>query len=170
MMQAKIRSSCASSTPAVRSAVGLWVYLIVGVFFGLVLVKSEAASWYRIQEMFRFESFHMFGIMGSAVVTGLISTWLLRRLKKKALSGEPIHIKPKAMTWRRYVFGGLLFGLRACAPVRFLPLSARVFFRCSSCCFLRCSGPGSTAWCRLNCPIDQTCTRFRSAITATSLQ
>lgn len=110
-MQAKIRSSCASSTPAVRSAVGLWVYLIVGVFFGLVLVKSEAASWYRIQEMFRFESFHMFGIMGSAVVTGLISTWLLRRLKKKALSGEPIHIKPKAMTWRRYVFGGLLFGL-----------------------------------------------------------
>ena len=87
------------------------VYLIVGVFFGLVLVKSEAASWYRVQEMFRFESFHMFGIIGSAVVTGFISTRLLRVFRKASLSGEPIQIKPKAMTWRRYVLGGSLFGL-----------------------------------------------------------
>ena len=78
---------------------------------GMVLIKSEAASWYRIQEMFRFQSFHMFGIIGSAVVTGLVSTWLLRTLRKEALGGEPIQITPKAMTWRRYVFGGLLFGL-----------------------------------------------------------
>ena len=110
-MQAKIQTRPAPATPAVRSRVGLWVYLIVGVFFGLVLVKSEAASWYRIQEMFRFESFHMYGIMGSAVVTGLISTWLLRLFRKESLAGEPIQIKPKAMTWRRYVFGGTLFGL-----------------------------------------------------------
>ena len=111
MMQVKMQSRTSPTTPAARSAVGLWVYLIVGVFFGLVLVKSEAASWYRIQEMFRFESFHMFGIIGSAVVTGMFSTWLLRTLKKKSLSGEPIELKPKGMTWRRYVFGGLLFGL-----------------------------------------------------------
>ncbi len=110
-MQAKMPSRTSPATPAVRSAVGLWVYLVVGVFFGLVLVKSEAASWYRVQEMFRFESFHMFGIIGSAVVTGLISTRLLRALKKVSLTGEPIQISSKAMTWRRYVFGGLLFGL-----------------------------------------------------------
>ena len=107
-MQSRISSASVSST---RSAVGLWAYLVVGVFFGLVLVKSEAASWYRIQEMFRFESFHMFGIIGSAVVTGMVSTWLLRVLKKESLTGEPIQITPKAMTWRRYVFGGSLFGL-----------------------------------------------------------
>lgn len=100
-----------SATPAARSAVGLWAYLLVGLFFGLVLVKSEAASFYRIQEMFRFGSFHMYGIMGSAVVTGLVTTRLLRRFRKEALGGETIAVKPKAAGWRRYVFGGLLFGV-----------------------------------------------------------
>ncbi len=108
-MQRSVHASPAP--PAARSAVGLWVYLVVGLVFGLILIKSEAASWYRIQEMFRFQSFHMFGIIGSAVVTGAVSTWLLRTFKKEALGGEPIRITPKAMTWRRYVFGGLLFGL-----------------------------------------------------------
>lgn len=102
----------ASSAPsAARPAVGHWIYLVVGLVFGLILIKSEAASWYRIQEMFRFQSFHMFGIIGSAVVTGMVSTWLLRTFRKEALGGEPIRVTPKAMTWRRYVFGGLLFGL-----------------------------------------------------------
>ncbi len=108
-MQRSVHAS--SAPPAARSAVGLWVYLVVGLVFGLILIKSEAASWYRIQEMFRFQSFHMFGIIGSAVITGAVSTWLLRTFKKEALGGEPIRIAPKAMTWRRYVFGGLLFGL-----------------------------------------------------------
>ena len=92
-----------------QSAVGLWIYLAIGLLFGLVLVKSEAASWYRIQEMFRFQSFHMYGIMGSAVVTGLITTWLLRRFKKTSLSGEPIQVVPKVGR-QRYIYGGLLFG------------------------------------------------------------
>ncbi len=98
------------TAPVVRPAVGLWVYLLVGMMFGLVLVKSEAASWYRIQEMFRFQSFHMYGVIGSAVITGLISTRLLRALRKESLGGEAISVTPKAMTWKRYVFGGLLFG------------------------------------------------------------
>lgn len=110
-MQTSTSLHTSSPKPATRSAVGLWVYLIVGVLFGLVLVKSEAASWYRIQEMFRFQSIHMFGIIGSAVVTGLISTRLLRVFRKEALGGEPIQITPKVMTWRRYVFGGLIFGV-----------------------------------------------------------
>lgn len=93
-----------------RPAVGLWVYLSIGMLFGLILVKSEAASWYRIQEMFRFQSFHMYGIMGSAVVTGLITTWLLRRFKKTSLDGELIQVTPKTGNWRRYVYGGLMFG------------------------------------------------------------
>lgn len=108
-MQTSARPS--SAVPKTSAAVGLWVYLAVGLVFGLILVKSEAASWYRIQEMFRFQSFHMYGIIGSAVVTGLISTWLLRIFRKDSLGGEPIRIMPKALTWRRYVFGGLLFGL-----------------------------------------------------------
>ena len=102
--------SPAPAVPVSKTAVGLWAYLVVGLFFGLVLVKSEAASWYRMQEMFRFESFHMFGIIGSAVVTGLVTTWLLRRFRGEALGGETIQVTPKAAGWRRYVFGGLLFG------------------------------------------------------------
>ena len=113
MQQSRHKSakSKRSLTSARSSTIGLWIYLVVGLMFGLILVKSEAASWYRIQEMFRFESVHMFGIIGSAVVTGMISTWMLRTFRKDALSGEPIQIAPKAMTWRRHVFGGLLFGL-----------------------------------------------------------
>ena len=62
-----------------HAATGLLAYLLAGLYFGVVLVKSEAASWYRIQEMFRFEAFHMFGLIGSAVLTGMLTTWLLRR-------------------------------------------------------------------------------------------
>ncbi|MHA0036197.1 DUF6691 family protein [Deinococcus sp. PESE-13] len=93
-----------------RQATGLLAYLFAGLYFGMVLVKSEAASWFRIQEMFRFESFHMFGLMGSAVVTGMISTALLRRFGHTR-SGEEVAVKPKDRGWVRYVLGGLTFGL-----------------------------------------------------------
>ena len=106
----KLGDVAPKTAPVVRPAVSLWVYLFIGLVFGLILVKSEAASWYRIQEMFRFQSFHMYGVMGSAVVTGLISTRLLRAFRKKTLGGAAIQVTPKAMTWKRYVFGGLLFG------------------------------------------------------------
>lgn len=93
-----------------RAATGLLAYLLAGVYFGVVLVKSEAASWYRIQEMFRFEAFHMFGLIGSAVVTGLITTALLRRYGQTR-EGESIQIAPKPAGFARYIWGGLCFGI-----------------------------------------------------------
>lgn len=93
-----------------RHKTGLVAYLLAGLFFGLLLVKSEAASWYRIQEMFRFQSFHMFGIIGSAVVTGMVTTALLRKFGHTR-EGEDIHITPKERGMPRYVLGGLCFGL-----------------------------------------------------------
>lgn len=86
-------------------------YLLMGVYFGVILVKSEAASWYRIQEMFRFEAFHMFGLIGSAVVTGLLTTWLLRRSGARSLDGQTITVAPKERGWTRYVLGGATFGV-----------------------------------------------------------
>lgn len=94
-----------------RTATGLLFYLFAGLYFGVVLVKSEAASWYRIQEMFHFESFHMFGLMGSAVLTGMVSTMLLRRSGLNSRDGQTIRVTVKEKGWRRYVFGGLTFGV-----------------------------------------------------------
>lgn len=87
-------------------------YLLAGTFFGFVLVKSEVISWFRIQEMFRFDSFHMYGIIGSAILVGLISIQLIKRFNAKDMDGNPITIAPKdPSTVRRYIFGGSLFGL-----------------------------------------------------------
>jgi uncharacterized membrane protein YedE/YeeE len=85
-------------------------YLIVGVLFGIVFVKAEIVSWFRIQEMFRFDSFHMYGVIGSALVTGLISIQLIKRLKIKTLSGEEVHIVDKTFN-KGQIYGGVLFGL-----------------------------------------------------------
>ncbi|MCD0156425.1 transporter [Deinococcus sp. UR1] len=83
----------------------------MGVYFGVILVKSEAASWYRIQEMFRFEAFHMYGLIGSAVLTGMLTTWLLRRSGARSLDGQTITVAPKERGWTRYVLGGATFGV-----------------------------------------------------------
>src|ERR1700738_922157 len=70
-------------------------YLIVGLAFGIVFVKSEVISWFRIQEMFRLQSFHMYGVIGSAVVVGILSVWLIKKFKVKTIYGEPIILLPK---------------------------------------------------------------------------
>jgi hypothetical protein len=86
-------------------------YLLAGVMFGFVLIKSEAASWYRIQEMFHFQSFHMFGILFSAIATGLVSILIIKNLaKRRALDGQAIEIPEKAPGVKSYVYGGLIFG------------------------------------------------------------
>jgi uncharacterized membrane protein YedE/YeeE len=86
-------------------------YLFAGVIFGFVLIKSEAASWYRIQEMFHFQNFHMFGIMFSAILTGFISIQIIRRFRKKqALDGQSIEIPVKEPGRKSYILGGLIFG------------------------------------------------------------
>ncbi len=87
-------------------------YALVGSLFGIVLVKSEVISWYRIQEMFRFHSFHMYGILGSAMLTAALSLWLLRLRGIRARTGETIVVPPKTLgRGRRYWIGGGLFGI-----------------------------------------------------------
>lgn len=85
-------------------------YLIVGLLFGVVFVKAEVVSWFRIQEMFRLQSFHMYGIIGSAVIVAMLSIWLIKKFGVKTLSGEPITIKPKEFN-KGQIYGGILFGL-----------------------------------------------------------
>jgi uncharacterized membrane protein YedE/YeeE len=86
-------------------------FLLAGIFFGILMTQSEAASWYRIQEMFRFQSFFMYGLMASAVATGAIGVWLMRRFGARALDGKPIVIEGKDPSWKRNVLGGTVFGL-----------------------------------------------------------
>lgn len=86
-------------------------YLVIGVLFGIILTKSEVISWYRIYEMFRFQSFHMYGIIGSAVVLGALIIQGIKRTKLKDWSGEEIVVSPKSRSWARYLIGGTVFGL-----------------------------------------------------------
>ena len=87
------------------------IYLCIGILFGITIFKSEAASWFRIYEMFKFESFHMYGIIGSALVLGIITIQSIKRFKIKSFYGEKINFSPKAKSFRRYLFGGIIFGL-----------------------------------------------------------
>ncbi|MEO8535655.1 MAG: DUF6691 family protein [Flavobacterium sp.] len=84
-------------------------YLIVGIVFGIVFVKAEIISWYRIQEMFQLQSFFMYGVIGSAVVVGIISIWLIKKFDIKTIQGEKIEIQPKTFS-KGQIYGGLLFG------------------------------------------------------------
>ncbi len=86
-------------------------YLFVGIFFGIVLVKSEAVSWYRIYEMFKFQSFHMYGIIGSAVFSGIVFTTLSKKLKLKNINGTQISLPAKNKGFINYILGGSIFGL-----------------------------------------------------------
>ena len=89
-----------------------FVYLALGVLFGITLVKSEAVSWFRIQEMFRFQAFHMYGIMGSALAVAAFSVASIKRFHIKTLDGEPIDIPPKELgRGHRYWAGGAIFGV-----------------------------------------------------------
>ncbi|AJR03546.1 DUF6691 family protein [Siansivirga zeaxanthinifaciens] len=85
-------------------------FLLIGMFFGIVLVKSEAVSWYRIYEMFRFQSFHMYGIIGTAIVSGIILLQLSKRNIIKGANGSPIVVPLKENGFKRYIFGGIIFG------------------------------------------------------------
>jgi len=84
-------------------------YLVFGVLFGIVLIKAEVVSWYRIQEMFRLQSFHMFGVIGSAVAVGALSLFLIKKLKIKTINGEEILLPEKTFN-KGQIYGGLLFG------------------------------------------------------------
>ncbi|WP_313807647.1 DUF6691 family protein [Flavobacterium sp.] len=86
-------------------------FVVVGFVFGIVLTKAEAVSWYRIYEMFHFQSFHMYGIIGVAVVTGVLGVQFIKRNNVKDIKGLPIEIADKEKGFVRYIIGGALFGL-----------------------------------------------------------
>jgi uncharacterized protein len=84
-------------------------YLLAGVLFGILLIKSEVVSWFRIQEMFRFQSFHMYGVIGTAVMTGMISVWLIKKFRVKTIDGRDIKFYEKRFH-KGNIYGGLIFG------------------------------------------------------------
>ncbi len=107
-------------------------FLLLGIFFGIVLVKSEAVSWYRIFEMFKFQSFHMYGIIGSAVILGVILVWIIKKTKLKSIEGSEITFNPKDRVFTRYLVGGTIFGLGwalagACPGPMFVLVGTGVF-------------------------------------------
>ena len=85
-------------------------YLIVGILFGTVFVKAEIISWFRIQEMFRLQSFFMYGVIGTSVLVGMLSVWLIKRLNIKTFSGEKITFEDKNFN-KGQIYGGLIFGI-----------------------------------------------------------
>lgn len=87
------------------------VYIIMGIFFGIVLTKSEAISWFRIQEMFRFHSFHMYGIIGSALAIGALAVHLIKRKGLSDVHGVRIHLPDKPPRYKSALIGGIIFGL-----------------------------------------------------------
>ncbi|WP_370478415.1 DUF6691 family protein [Tamlana flava] len=86
-------------------------FLLVGIFFGIVLVKSEAVSWYRIYEMFRFQSFHMYGIIGTAIASGILFLQISKKVNIKSIQGVHIFVPKKEDGFARYIIGGAIFGL-----------------------------------------------------------
>lgn len=86
-------------------------YLVLGILFGIILTKSEVISWYRIYEMFRFQSFHMYGVIGSTVILGILGLQWIKRKNITSINGQSIHIADKQMSIPRYLIGGTIFGL-----------------------------------------------------------
>ncbi len=86
-------------------------YIFVGILLGFTLYKTEAVSWFRIFEMFHFQAFHMYGIIGTAVVAGVLIVQVIKRYHVKSVEGQEIVIPPKNKTYPRYIIGGFIFGL-----------------------------------------------------------
>lgn len=87
------------------------IALLLGTFLGIIFMKAEVLSWFRIQEMFAFQSFHMYGIIGSAIAVGALSIWLIRRVGMKSIEGNIIELKDKAPNYKSAYIGGTIFGL-----------------------------------------------------------
>jgi len=100
---------CVNQSELDKPLYSMLKYMIAGVLFGIILIKAEVISWFRIQEMFRLQSFHMYGVIGSAVVVGAISVFLIKKLKIKSIEGEIIKLEDKKFS-KGQIYGGLLFG------------------------------------------------------------
>ncbi|SIN82877.1 DUF6691 family protein [Algoriphagus halophilus] len=99
-----------NSQENIEKGLALVKYMIVGILFGIVFVKAEIISWFRIQEMFRLQSFHMYGVIGSAIITGIISIQIIKRFNIKTIKGETVNI-PKKEFRKGQIIGGFIFGL-----------------------------------------------------------
>ena len=86
-------------------------FLFWGVIFGIVLIKSEVASWFRIYEMFQFDSFHMYGVIGSAVIFGILLTQIIKRMQIKSIDNKDLVFEDKDFLPKKYLIGGTIFGL-----------------------------------------------------------
>lgn len=107
-------------------------FLLVGIFFGIVLVKSEAVSWYRIYEMFRFQSFHMYGIIGTAIASGILFLQISKKGYIKSIKGATIFVPKKQNGLIRYIVGGTIFGfgwalIGACPGPMYILLGTGVY-------------------------------------------
>ncbi|MES2775717.1 MAG: DUF6691 family protein [Bacteroidota bacterium] len=107
-----VPTACETSIPQPPSErnFSLIKYLLLGLTFGIVFVKAEIISWFRIQEMFRLQSFHMYGVIGTAVITGILSVFIIKKFKIKTMAGEAIKIAPKKFN-KGQIYGGLIFGV-----------------------------------------------------------
>ena len=85
--------------------------LLIGIFLGIIFMKAEVLSWFRIQEMFAFQSFHMYGIIGSAIAVGALSVWIIRKAQTKSIEGNVIELNEKAPNYKSAYIGGTIFGL-----------------------------------------------------------
>lgn len=103
-------SACINHSEKKEGFIGLLKYSLVGILFGIVFVKAEIISWFRIQEMFRLQSFHMYGVIGTAVTVGLISVAMIKKFKIKTLQGEQVIIVKKKFD-KGQIIGGFIFGL-----------------------------------------------------------
>ena len=102
-------------------------FILLGIYFAIVLTEAQAISWYRIQEMFYFQSFHMYGLLGSAIATGVLSLFIIRKFKIKSIQHNPIEVKDKPFQWKANLGGGIIFGLGwgltgACSAPLFITL------------------------------------------------
>ncbi len=100
---------CVNSSELDKPLLSNLKFTFAGILFGIILIKSEVISWFRIQEMFRLQSFHMFGVIGSAIVVGIISVFIIKKFRIRSIDGEPIHFEPKKFN-KGQIYGGLLFG------------------------------------------------------------
>jgi len=101
---------CVNESQLDKSLISNIKYLLAGMIFGIFLIKAEVISWFRIQEMFRLQSFHMYGVIGSAVAVGIISVLLIKKFRARSMEGETIKIEPKKFN-KGQIYGGLIFGL-----------------------------------------------------------
>ena len=106
----KLKDDLANNSEFKKPWASNLIYAFMGVVFGIILVKAEIVSWFRIQEMFRFEAFHMYGVMGTGVLVGVISVFIIKKFNIKTLDGEKIAITPKPYN-KGQIYGGLIFGL-----------------------------------------------------------